>query len=227
MVNDFAPDSVTATSSDSSVAGVTVNEANVTITGGEEGSATVNVTITEDGCVWHITIYITVKKCGPKPKIDCCTPAEIAKDPSRCKNCHVVGWKVHTNETPGGGGSTVDGGITETGSHGDTSGSTTKSTVVMVGNVIKIITTYYQCDPCPDGGVCAPDGGAGAKDDLAAQDKDCDSIPDEYDWFCSEAYNPSNPHDFEEQQYVDSFFDQFFDVNNDHPIFDQRDFEAR
>jgi hypothetical protein len=161
---------------------------------------------------------VTVKKCGPKPKIECCTAAEIAKDPSRCKNCKAVGWMIHTNETPAGGGDSVNGGIELTGSHGDTSGNNSKSTVVMVGNVIKVVTTYYQCEPCPEDEIIDEDG----YDD----DGDCDGdkIPNEQDWFPEEAYDPSNPHDFEEQLYVDSFFDVFFDVNNDHEIFDQRDF---
>ncbi len=214
LFDGFAPDSVTASSSDSSVAGVDVNEANVTISGDEEGSATITVTATQGNCTYHVTIFVTVKKCGPKPKIECCTPAEIAKDPSRCKNCKAVGWTVHTNETPAGGGDTVNGGIEQTGSMGDTSGSTSKSTVVMVGNVIKIVTTYYQCEPCPELiGVIG--------------DWDGDKIPDEQDWFPETCYDPNQPHDFEEQLYVDSFFDVFFDVNNDHEIFDQRDFSEQ
>ncbi|HSA60499.1 MAG TPA: Ig-like domain-containing protein [bacterium] len=208
LVDGFAPDSVTATSSDPSVAGVDVNEANVTVTGESEGTATIEVTVVADGCTYHITLVVKIKKCGPKPKIPCCTPAEIAKDPSRCENCHVVGVKFYDNETPGGGGDSVNGGIEETGSWGDTDANNpTKTTVVGVGNTIKIIVTFYHCDPCPD------EDGDG--------DSDCDHIPDEADWFPYEEYDPANPHDFEEQMYVDSFFDVFFDVNNSHEIFDQ------
>jgi hypothetical protein len=215
LVDGFAPDGVSADSNSSGTAGVEVNEANVTITGNETGSTSVNVTVTNDGCTYHITVFVNVIECGPPPKIDCCTPAEIAKDPSRCKNCRVVGWTIHTNETPGGGGSTADGGITLTGSHGNTDPNLpTKTTVVTVfGNVVKIITTYYECDPCPQ------------ESFISADDQDGDKIPDAEDWFPNECYNPAYPHDLEEQLYVDSFFDVFFQVNTDHPIFDQTDFE--
>lgn len=33
------------------------------------------------------------------------------------------------------------------------------------------------------------------------------------------------PNSYEEQLFVDSFFDVFFDVNNEHAIFDERYFE--
>jgi hypothetical protein len=219
LVDDFAPDSVSATSSNPNVAGVSVNEANVTITGDKAGTATVTVTVTSGDCVWHITVNVTVKDCSEKKaKIECCSPAEIAKDPSRCKNCHVVGWAIYTNETPGGGGDSVNGGIELTGSHGDTSANNpTKTTVVKIGNVIKIIVTFYKCDPCPeDDGILDDDG-----------DCDDDRIPDEEDWFPVEPYDPMNPHDYEEQQFVDSFFDVFFDVNTSHQVFDQRDFSEQ
>ncbi|KAB2837287.1 hypothetical protein F9K50_11345, partial [bacterium] len=214
LVGGFAPDSVTATSSDSSVASVDVNEANVTIKGGEEGEATVNLTVVEDGCTYHITVKVKVKKCEPAPKIECCEPPQIAKDPSRCKNCRVVGWKVHTNETPGGGGSSADGGISETGSYGDTSGSVSKSTVVVVGNVIKIVTTYYECDPCP-------------KQGIPGIDDDGDGIPNEYDWYPDTCYDMTEPHSFEEQLAVDSFFDVFFEVNTFLDLYDAKYFERQ
>jgi len=192
------------------VAGVSVNEANVTVTGADEGTATIDVTVEADGCTYHVTILVTIKKCGPPPKIDCCSPAEIAKDPSRCNNCHVVGTKFYDNETPAGGGDTVNGGIEETGSSGNTDANNpTKTYVVGVGNTVKIVTIFYQCDPC--------DHEYGIMDG----DYDCDQIPDEEDWFPYETYDVAFPHDFEEQVYVDSFFDVFFDSNNDHEIFDQ------
>jgi len=214
-VGGFAPDSVTATSSAPSVAGVSVNEANVTVTGESEGRATIDVTVDADGCTYHVTVIVTVKKCGPPPKIDCCSPAEIAKDPSRCNNCHVVGTKFYDNETPAGGGDTVNGGIEETGGWGNTDANNpTKSTVVGVGNTIKVIVTFYECDPC--------DHEYGIMDG----DYDCDQIPDEEDWFPYETYDVAFPHDFEEQLYVDSFFDRFFDTNNDHEIFDETHFNG-
>lgn len=227
LVDGFAPDSVSADSSDGSTAGVEVNEANVTISGDAVGSSTVDVTIRSGDCVWHITVNVTVKDCSEKKaKIDCCTPAEIAKDPSRCKNCHAVGWAIYTNETPGGGGDSVNGGIELTGSHGDTNANLkTKTTVVKIGNVIKIIVTFYQCDPCPDpDGEIADEDGNGEDDD---GDCDDDKIPNEDDWFPEQPYDPSNPHDYEEQQFVDSFFDVFFDVNTHHEVFDQRDFSEQ
>lgn len=215
-VGGFAPDSVTASSSDSSVAGVTVNEANVTVTGESEGTATIDVTVEADGCTYHMTVLVTIKKCGPPPKIDCCSPAEIAKDPSRCNNCHVVGSKFYDNETPAGGGDTVNGGIEETGSIDNTDANNpTKTYVVGVGNTQKIIVVYYQCDPC--------DHEYGIMDG----DYDCDQIPDEEDWFPNETYDLANPHDFDEQVFVDSFFDVFFDSNNDHEIYDEHDFSEQ
>jgi GEVED domain-containing protein/Big-like domain-containing protein len=211
-IGGFAPDSVTASSSDPSVAGVSVNEANVTVTGESEGTATIDVTVEADGCIYHVTVLVTIKKCGPPPKIDCCSPEEIAKDPSRCDNCHVVGVQFYDNETPAGGGDSVNGGIEQTGGWGNTDANNpTKSTVVGVGNTVKIVVTYYDCDPCDD----------------EEDDCDGDGIPNEQDWFPNEAYDMSNPHDFDEQIYVDSFFDVFFDSNNDHEIFDQMDFSEQ
>lgn len=213
LVGGFAPDLVTASSSNPNIAAVEVNEANVTIKSGEEGEATITVTVIEDGCTYHVTVHVKVKKCEPAPKIDCCGAAQIAKDPSRCENCHVVGWKVHTNETPAGGGSSVDGGISETGSYGDTSGSVSKSTVVRIGNVIKIITTFYSCDPCP-------------KEAIPGVDDDGDGIPNEEDWYPDTCYDPSEPHSFEEQLDVDRFFDSFFEVNTFLDLFDAKYFET-
>ncbi len=190
-IDGFAPDSISVSSNNPDVASVGKDEANITITGNGEGSTSINIVAKQGGCTYYITVYVKVKKC-PKPakvKKDCCTPAEIRMDPSLCKNCKVVGWTIHTNETPGGGGSSADGSIGLTGSHGETTGIS-KSTVVVVGNVIKIVTTYYKCDPCPEAAL-ADDG-----------DGDNDGICDARDPYADEYNDPDQAQNFYEQLYL-------------------------
>jgi hypothetical protein len=87
----------------------------------------------------------------------------------------------------------------------------------MVGNTIKVIVTFYRCDPCPEELVCID----------RKEDVDCDGLPNEADPYGEIAYNPDHPVCYEEQLIADSFFDVFFDVNNDHTIFDKRYFEPQ
>jgi hypothetical protein len=111
----------------------------------------------------------------------------------------------------------VDGGIEETGSYGDTDPNLpTKSTVVAVGNTIKVIVIFYRCDPCPEDEVCVD----------PADDYDCDGLPNEVDTNPEQAYDPDHPQCYEDQLTVDNYFDTFLDVNNDHGIYDPSFFEA-
>lgn len=204
-INGFAPDSISVTSNNKSVATVSLNESNVTINGKSEGSVTVHIVAKQGNCTYYLTVYVKVKPCPKvkKVKIDCCTPAQIRMDPSQCKNCTVVGWSVFTDETPAGGSSTANGGIVETGSHGEKT-DISKSTVVKVGNVIKIVTTYYRCSPCPE-----------TENNTAVEsDGDGDGICDAQDPWPGFYNDPDTEYYFEYMMYIFNLLGEKMNQNN-------------
>ncbi len=146
-IGGFAPDSIAASSSNPSVASVSLNESNVTITGGTEGEATISVIATQGGCTYYLTVRVKVKKCEPakKIRIECCTQEEIRRDPSQCDNCHVVGRQHNQSNTYGGGGT-----IPEVDMEGVKTNISKSYVIVRGGGLVDVVTVYYDCDPCPE-----------------------------------------------------------------------------
>ena len=145
-IGGFAPDSISANSTNSSIASVSLNEANVTITAGDtEGSATITVIAKQGNCTYYLTITVNVKDCPPKKKlrIECCSPEEIKRDPSQCKNCKVVGRQMNQTNTHGGGGM-----VPETSMTGVKTNVSKSYVLTRGGGLVDVITVYYSCDPC-------------------------------------------------------------------------------
>jgi hypothetical protein len=146
-IDGFAPDTISAFSTNPGVASVSLNESNVTITGVSEGSATINVIATQGGCTYYLTVSVTVKPCvvAKKVRIDCCTPEEIRRDAGQCTNCHVVGRQHNQSNTLGGGG-----GVPEVDMEGEKTNVSKSFVVTRGGGLVDVITLYYDCDPCPE-----------------------------------------------------------------------------
>jgi hypothetical protein len=146
-IGGFAPDSITASSSNSGVASVSLNEANVTITGNSEGSATIYIVATQGNCTYYMTITVEIKDCPPKKKlrIECCDAEDIRRDPSQCNNCTVVGRQMNQTNTFGGGGT-----IPETSMTGRKTNVSKSFVLHRGGGLVDVITVYYECKPCDE-----------------------------------------------------------------------------
>lgn len=146
-IGGFAPDAITAVSNNPGVADVSLNEANVTISGVSEGTTTISVTAVQGNCTYYLILTVTVKDCPKQRKamIDCCSAEEIRRDPSLCENCHVVGRQHNQTNTAAGGGM-----IPETDMEGRKTNISKSFVIARDGGLIDVVTLYYDCDPCAE-----------------------------------------------------------------------------